>query len=115
MTVTLGPPKIVSLTDDVTAAEGSSVNFTCDVTNDPEAVGTQNVTILWFGVDNGRITNGGRYNINSSSRDDFMESFISTLTIDPVLRQDHGTYRCQAFNDIVLRVSEDTDLTVECE
>ena len=115
MTVTSGPPKIVSLTDDVTAAEGSSVNFTCDITNDPEAVGTQNVTILWFGVDGIRITNGGRYNIESSSRDNYMESFISTLTIDSVLRPDHGTYRCQAFNIIYLRDSEDTDLTVECE
>jgi len=115
MTFTSGPPKIVSLTDDVTVAEGSSVNFTCNVTNDPEAVGIQNGTILWFGVDNSRINNGGRYSIESSSRDDYMESFISTLTIDPVLRPDHGTYRCQAFNNIDLRVSEDTDLTVECE
>ena len=103
------------LTDDVTAAEGSSIIFTCDVTNNPEAVGTQNVTILWFGVDNGRINNGGRYSIESSSRDDYMESFISTLTIDPVLHPDHGIYRCQAFNIIDLIVSKDTDLTVECE
>ena len=115
MTVTSGPPKIVSLTDDVTVADGSSVNFTCDVTNDPDAVGTQNVTILWFGVDGIRIHDGGRYNIESSSRDNYMESFISTLTIDRVLRQDHGTYRCQAFNNIDLRVNEDTDLTVECK
>jgi len=115
MTVTSGPPNIVSLTDDVTTAEGSSVNFTCDVTDDPEAVDSQNVIILWFGVDGIRINDGSRYNIENSSRDNYMESFISTLTINPVLRQDHGTYRCQAFNNIVLRVSEDTDLTIECE
>ena len=115
MTVTSGPPKIVSLTDDVTVAEESSVNFTCDVNNDPEAVGTQNVTILWFGVDNSRINNGGRYSIENSSRDDYMKSFISTLTINPVLRPDHGTYRCDALNHFELKDTDDTSLTVECK
>ena len=105
----------MSLTGDVTAAEGSSVNFVCDVTNDPEAVGTHNVTILWFGVDYSRINNGDRYSTESSSRDDYMESFISTLTIDPVLRPDLGTYKCQAFNNIKLTDNENIDLTVECE
>ena len=115
MTVTSGPPKIVSLTDDVTVVEGSSVDIVCDVTNDRDAVGTQNVTILWFSSKGGRISDDGRFTIANSSTDSYQLSFISTLTINPVLREDTGQYTCQALNHVYLRDNEITNLTVECE
>jgi len=111
MTVTSGPPKIVSLTGYVTVVEGSSVSLVCNVTNDRDAVGTQNVTVLWHNI----IYEDDRITITNSSRDDFKESYISTLTINPVLRDDKGQYTCQALNHIELRDSESTNLIVECE
>ena len=115
MTVTSGPPKIVSLPDNVTVVEGSSVDIVCDVTNDRDAVGTQNVTILWFGNDGGRVYEDDRITITNSSNDGYQLSYISTLTINPVFRQDAGQYRCQAFNHIALRDSQNINLIVECE
>ena len=115
MTVTSGPPKIVSLPDNVTVVEGSSVDIACDVTNDRDAVGTQNVTILWFGNDGGRIYENDSISITNSSNDSYQLSYISTLTIDPVLREHVGWYRCQALNHAELRDSQSVNLIVECE
>ena len=57
-TVSSGPPTIISLPRDVTVVEGSTATIVCDVTNDRDAVGTQNVTILWFGNDGSRVNEG---------------------------------------------------------
>ena len=110
-----GPPKIVSLTEDVTIVEGSIAVIVCDVTNDRDAVGTQNVTIIWFGNDGSRVNEDDRISITSSSRNDFEELYISTLTINPVLCDDKGQYTCLPLNNVVLGDSGNTSLIVECE
>ena len=100
---------------DVTVVEGSIATIVCDVTNDRDAVGTQNVSILWFGDDGSRVDENDRISISNSSNDNYGLSFISTLTLDPVLHQDAGQYTCQAKNHVELRDSEVTELIVECE
>ena len=105
----------MSLPHNVTVVEGSSVDIVCDVTNDHDAVGTQNVTILWFGNDGSRVYEDDRITITNSSNDNYQLSYISTLTINPVFRQDDGQYTCQALNHIVLRDSQNINLIVECE
>ena len=58
MTVSSGPPTIMPLPHDISIIEGSIATIVCDVTNDRDAVGTQNVTILWFGNDGSRVNEG---------------------------------------------------------
>jgi len=115
MTVTSGPPKVVSLTSNVTVVEGFSVSLLCNVTNHHDAVGTQNVSILWFHNNGVRVYEGDRITITNSSMDDFKKSYINILTITPVLRDDKGQYTCQALNHVELRDNESTNLIVECE
>ena len=105
----------MSLTDDITVVEGLIATIMCDVTNDHDAVGTQNVTILWFGDDGSRVNEDDHIAITDSSRNNFEESYISTLTINPVLCDDKGQYTCLAFNHVVLKDSKNTNLIVECE
>ena len=112
--ITLGPPRIVSLSDNDTVVEGESVNFMCEATNDPDAI--ESITIRWF--DN----NGHRLTIDNSSItiSNTMETIpnrmlISTLTINPVIHQDAGLYSCVALNHPVLMVSDTTQLTVKCK
>ena len=111
--ITLGPPMIIFLSNDTTVVEGESVSFVCEANNDPDA--KINVTIRWFD-DNGH----GLINNNSVIITDTMETgpsrtVLSTLTIDPVIRQDDGQYRCEALNHPDLTVSQTTQLTVECK
>ena len=105
----------MSLTDDITVIEGSIATIVCDVTNDHDAVGTQNVTILWFGYNGSRVNENDRISITNSSNDGYAMSFISTLSFNPVLHQDTGQYTCQAINHLVLSDNQTSDLVVESE
>ena len=40
---------------------------------------------------------------------------MSTLTINPVIHQDAGSYRCVALNHPTLMDTDTTELTVECK
>ena len=110
----LGPPKIVSLLpDSATVVERESVSFVCQVINDPNA--KENVTIRWY--NNGRRLSDqdDRVTISNTMETHPNRTVMSTLTIDPVIHQDTGQYRCVALNHPELMVSDTTQLTVECK
>ena len=105
---------IVSLSDNVTVVEGESVSIVCEVTNDPDAI--ENVTIRWFADNNHRITDhDNRITISNTMETHPSRTVMSTLTIDPVIHQDTGQYRCVALNHPELMVSDTTRLTVQCK
>ena len=105
---------IVSLSDSITVIEGENVSFVCEATNDPDAI--ENVTIRWFDNNDHRLTNGDdRITISNTMETGPSRTVISTLTIDPVIHQDGGEYRCLALNHPILMVSDTTKLTVRCK
>ena len=63
---------------------GSSVNFSCVATSEPQH------TITWV-FNNTAISSGGRYNIENTPN-------ISTLTITDIQEVDAGTYSCTVSN-----------------
>ena len=111
----LGSPNIVSLLpNDATVVEGESVSFVCEVTNDPDAI--EDVTIRWFSdIDHRLINDDDRITISNTAETHLSRTVMSTLTIDPVIHQDAGQYRCVALNHPELMVSDTTQLTVECK
>ena len=108
----LGPPTIVSLSGSVTVVEGENISFVCESNNDLDA--TIDITIRWFYV-NQRLMNNDRVTIINTNENGPSRTVISTLTIDPVIHQDAGQYRCVAVNHDLLTVSDTTQLTVQCK
>ena len=108
----LGPPTIVSLSDSVTVVEGESVSFVCESNNDLDS--TIDVTIRWFYV-NQRLMSDDHVTIINTSETGPGRTVMSTLTIDPVIYQDAGQYRCVTINHDLLTVSDTTQLTVQCK
>ena len=105
---------IVSLSDNASVVEGESVRFVCEVTNDPDA--TEDVTIRWFNDNSHRIRDrDDRITISNTMETHPNRTVMSTLTIDPVIHQDAGQYRCVALNHPELMVSDTTQLTVQCK
>ena len=105
---------IVSLSDITTVVEGESVSFVCEADNDLNA--TINVTIRWFDNNNHKLRNGDdRVTISNTMETGPNRTVMSTLTIDPVIHQDAGMYRCQALNYRDLTDSSVTRLMVECK
>ena len=111
----LGPPDFLSLLlNNATVVEGESVSFVCEVTNDPDAI--EDVTIRWFSdIDLILIDDDDRITISNTTETHPSRTVMSTLTIDPVIHQDAGQYRCVALNHPELMVSDTTQLTVECK
>ena len=99
----------------MTVVEGDNVSFVCEATNDLDAI--FNVTIIWFDDnDHSRdLLNSDRVNITDTTETDLNRTVMSTLTIDPVIHQDAGQYRCEALNHPGLRISDTTQLTVQCK
>ena len=98
--------------------EGENINFVCKVTNDPNA--TEYVTIRWFDNNGHRLLSNDsniadRITINDTMETHPNRTVMSTLTIDPVIHQDAGQYRCVALNHHDLMVNNTTELTVECK
>ena len=111
--ITLGPPTIVSLSDNDPVVEGEIVIFVCKVDNDLDA--TIIVTIRWFD-DNRRLSNGDdRITISTTMETGPNRTVMSTLTIDSVIQQDVGLYRCEALNHHLLKDSSITMLIVQCK
>ena len=105
---------IVSLSDNATVVEGESVSIVCEVINDPDAI--ENVTIRWFNDSSHRIRDqDDRITIRNTTETHPNRTVMSTLTIDPVIHQDAGQYRCVALNHPELMVSDTTQLTVKCK
>ena len=100
--------------NDATVVEGESVSFVCEVTNDPDAI--EDVTIRWFSDNNHRLRDqDDRITISNTMETHPNRTVMSTLTIDPVIHQDAGQYRCVALNHPELMVEDTTQLTVECK
>ena len=105
---------IVSLSDSTTVVEGESVSYVCEASNDPDAI--ENATIRWFDNKDHRLANGDdRITISDTMETGPSRTIISTLTINPVIHQDAGEYRCEAINHHDLSVSDTTELTVRCK
>ena len=109
---------IVSLSDSATLLEGESVRFVCEANNHLNAI--IDVTIRWFDDNGGRLndsrlTNNDRITISNTMETGPSRTVMSTLTIDPVIHQDAGQYRCQAINHPILTVSDTAQLIVQCK
>ena len=106
------------MSNSTTVVEGENVSFVCAANNDLNA--TIDVTIRWFDDSGGRLndselTNNDRITISNTNETGPNRTVMSTLIIDPVIHQDAGQYRCEAFNHPVLTVSDTTQLTVQCK
>ena len=100
--------------NDATVVEGESISFVCEVANDPNAI--ENVTIRWFDNDNHRLSDqDDRVTISNTAETHPSRTVMSTLTIDPVIYQDAGQYRCVALNHPELMIYDTTQLTVQCK
>jgi len=108
----LGPPRIVSLSNNLTSVEGSIASIVCNVSNDKGAVGIQDVTILWFYGNGSRVNPDSSTVITNSTVGDYD---ISTLTFNPVTHTHSGQYTCQSTNHDTLKDTESTNVIVECE
>ena len=105
---------IVSLSDNATVVEGENVSIVCEVTNDPDAI--ENVAFRWFNDSNHRLKDlDDRITISNTMETHSNRTVMSTLTIDLVIHQDAGQYRCVALNHPELMVSDTTQLTVQCK
>ena len=94
--------------------EGENVSLVCEITNDPDAI--ENITIKWFNNDNRKLINKNDHiTISNTMETHPNRTVMSTLTIDPVIHQDAGQYRCVALNHPELMVSDTTQLTVQCK
>ena len=94
--------------------EGENISFVYEVTNDPDAI--ENITIRWFNHNSHRIEDQeDRITISNTMETHPSRTVMSTLTIDPVIHQDAGQYRCVALNHPELMVSDTTQLTVQCK
>ena len=104
---------IVFLSNDTTVVEGESVSFVCEANNDLNA--TINITIRWFDDNGHGLINNNSITISTTMETGPSRTVMSTLTIDPVIHQDDGRYKCEALNHHELTVSRTTELTVECK
>ena len=110
----VGPPFIVSLSDNTVVFEGDNVSFMCEVSNDPDAI--EDVTFRWFYNNEHRLSNQDyRININNTVETHPSRTVVGTLTIDPVLLHDAGQYRCSALNHAEQIVYNTTQLIVRCK
>ena len=113
ITTSIGPP-IISLSGNATVVEGENVSLVCEVTNDPDAI--EDVTIRWFDNNDHILRNDDdRITISNTAETHPNRTVMSTLTIDPVIHQDAGQYKCVALNHPQLMVNNTTQLTVECK
>ena len=99
------------MSDSVTVVEGENITFVCEATNDLNA--TIDVIIRWF--NQSRLMNNDRVTIINTNETGPSRTVMSTLTINPVIHQDAGQYRCVAANHDFLTVSDTTQLTVQCK
>ena len=110
----IGPPFIVSLSNDTVVFEGDIVSFMCEVSNDPDAI--EDVTFRWFYNNEHRLSNQeDRININNTVETHPSRTVVGTLTIDPVILHDTGQYTCSALNHAEQMVHNTTQLTVRCK
>ena len=78
------PDVVVTATYTTPLYVGSSLTLTCAVTLNPNVDNDETVTTSWSGPSD---IGGGRYHINNSDR-----TYTSSLTINPIVQQDNGTY-----------------------
>ena len=101
------------MSDNAVIVEGESVSFVYEITNDPDAI--EDVIIRWFDYNDHRLSDqDDRITISNTMETHPNRTVMSILTIDPVIHQDAGQYRCVALNHPELMVSDTTQLTVEC-
>ena len=86
--ITVPAPDVVVTTVYTTPLyAGSSLTLTCTVTLDPNVDNNETVTTSWTGLNH---ISGKRYLVNNASNSD--RTYASSLTINPIVQQDNGTY-----------------------
>ena len=75
------PDVVVTATNTTPLYVGSSVTLTCTVTLDPNVDNNETVTISWSG--------SNHIGVNAKHSD---RTYSSSLTINPIVQQDNGTY-----------------------
>ena len=86
--ITVPAPDVVVTTAYTTPLyAGSSLTLTCNVTLDPNVDNNETVTTSWNGPNH---ISGKRYLVNNPSNSD--RTYVSSLTINPIVQQDNGTY-----------------------
>ena len=118
----VGPPFIVSLSNNTVVFEEDRVSFMCEVTNDPDAI--EDVTFVWSHNNEQILSNRGerrqrnrddRININNTVETQPSRTVVGTLTINSVMLRDTGQYTCSALNHAEQMVNHTTQLTVRCK
>ena len=88
--ITVPAPDVVVTATYVTPLYvGSSLTLTCTVTLDPNVDNDETVTTSWSGPSD---ISGERHLVNNASNSD--RTYTSSLTINPIVQQDNGTYIC---------------------
>ena len=86
--ITVPAPDVVVTATYVTPLYvGSSLTLTCTVTLDPNVDKNETVTTSWNGPNH---IIGKRYFVNNTSNS--ARTYTSSLTINPIVQQDNGTY-----------------------
>ena len=83
------PDVVVTATYTTPLYAGSSLTLTCNVTLDPNVDNNETVrlTTSWNGPNH---ISGKRYLVTNASNSD--RTYVSSLTINPIVQQDNGTY-----------------------
>lgn len=106
MYVILGPPVIDYISSAITIVEGNITTFTCNATNDPDAIYPLNIE--WYKSDGDQdMEDNLIMNVTGKPR--------LSLQFDPVDPSHDGIYKCKAFNNPESYTVLSTSLTVECK
>jgi len=105
-----GPPNITYITNPLLTVEGNKTSLTCNATNDADAV--ESLQIIWYNKDN--VTKTGQQHV-IKSKGNITTELQSTISFDPVNRNDEGVYTCRAFNHPQSYIESKTEVNFECE
>ena len=103
----LDPPKIFTLSQNVTKIESQSVTFKCSLEGKPLSEVT-----WWYGDTRINTSDSVKYSANGPSS---VSNSEASLTINNLVRGDEGFYRCQGQNDLATVESNSAYLTVNCK
>ena len=108
----LGLPVIDYISNAMTSVEGEITTFTCNATNDPDAMEIYQLQIEWYKSNGDQVEQDNRTVITDDVQ--VTGEVQSTLQFNPVDPTDNGTYKCRASNHPEFHAELSTSLTVEC-
>jgi len=106
-----GPPTIIYISSPQLTVEGNKTSLICNATNDEDAV--DSLQILWYRTKD-KIPIAGQQDIIENTTN-IITGLQSTISFDPISRNDNGEYTCQAFNHPQSYTESKTTVIVECK